>query len=348
MTEHPRRTRFFLRSYPEPDQMAAHAAAVEEDGWDGLLFQDSQNLSMDVVASLHLAAAATSELILGTAVSNLTSRHPAVMASTYATLQHVTGGRAHLGVGRGDTALELLGVRPPSASAFEQQVVALQGYLRGAGVDVGGFDSRITWLPLGGETKVPVDVFGSGPRVISIGARHADSVTVTVGAERDRVAWGVGTARRAAAEAGRDPEDVAVGAFVVVAVGTDEAALDHLVRGNASISAHFQRDVTATLSAGDASAVAAVTRDYDYYHHGLEHAEQARDLDPDFLRRFCVIGPPEHCIARLQDLLGLGLDHLIVVGGSRDVDPAVRRRSDHLLAAEVLPGLQSVRSGTDR
>src|SRR3712207_1478680 len=96
--------------------MQAHAAAVEEDGWDGLLFTDTQNLSMDVFGSMYLAASATSQLKLGTAVTNLVTRHPAVVASAFATLHHVSGGRAHIGVGRGDTALELIGVRPPSRS----------------------------------------------------------------------------------------------------------------------------------------------------------------------------------------------------------------------------------------
>lgn len=51
-----------LGSYPIPDGMEAHAAAVEEDGWDGMLFTDTQNLSMDVFGSLYLAASATSRL----------------------------------------------------------------------------------------------------------------------------------------------------------------------------------------------------------------------------------------------------------------------------------------------
>jgi len=335
------RPEFYLRSYPEPDDIQARAAAAEEDGWDGLLLTDTQNLSMDVVGSLHLAASATSRLRLGTAVTNLVTRHPAVVASTYATLHHVSGGRAHVGVGRGDTALELIGVRPPSAARFEVQVDQLQTYLRGDVVDVDGFGSRITWLPLAGETKVPVDVFGSGPHVISAGARLGDRLTVTVGAEPARVDWAVQTARRARADAGLDPEQLDVGAFVVVGVGTDETALDELVRGNAGISAHFQRGATSSLSQGDAAVVTAVTDSYDEYHHGLEHAAQSQALDPDFLRRFCVIGRPDECVARLRRLVASGLSHVTVVGGSRDVDPAVRRRSDHLVATEVLPAVRA-------
>jgi 5,10-methylenetetrahydromethanopterin reductase len=165
------RPKLYLRSYPMPDDMRAHAAGVEEDGWDGMLFNDTQNLGMDVFGSLYLAASATSHLELGTAVTNLVTRHPAVMASAFATLHHVSGGRAHIGVGRGDTALELVGIKPPSVSRFATLLEHLQSYLRGEVVDVEGFQSRITWLPLGGESKVPVDVFGSGPRVIDAGAR---------------------------------------------------------------------------------------------------------------------------------------------------------------------------------
>ena len=331
---------FYLRSYPIPDGMAAHAAAVEQGGWDGLLLTDSQNLSMDVFASLGIAAAATSTLRLGTAVTNLTTRHPAVVASTFATLHHLTSGRAHLGVGRGDTALELIGVRPPSASAFELQVAALQQYLTGRDVDVEGFESRITWLPLPGESKVPVDVFGSGPRVLGVGATRGDRVTATVGAEPERVAWAVSTVRDARAAAGLNPHLLDVGAFVVVCVGTDEADMDEFVRGNAGISAHFQRNVTSALSAGDERAVEGVTRSYDFYHHGLEHASQSDVLPADFLRRFCVLGSPDECISRLSALLEIGLSHLGLVGGSRDIDEKIRERSDHLLASEVLPALR--------
>lgn len=232
-------------------------------------------------------------------------------------------------------------MRPPSARQFEVLLEHLQTYLRGDSVDVDGFESHITWLPLEGESKVPVDVFGSGPHVIDIGARLGDRLTVTVGAERERVEWAVQTARQAREAAGLDPEAIDIGAFVVVGVGTDQQALDELVRGNASISAHFQRNVTSSLSRSDAAVIGEVTSHYDNYHHGLEHAAQSETLSGDFLRRFCVIGPPDECVERLRGLIGLGLSHVTIVGGSRDIDAAVRERSDHLVAKEVLPALQA-------
>jgi 5,10-methylenetetrahydromethanopterin reductase len=201
----PASPKVYLRSYPVTDGMEAHAYAVEEDGWDGMLFTPTQILSMEVFGSLYLAASAISRLELGTAVTNLVTRHPAVMASAFATLHHVSGGRAHIGVGRGDTALELVGIKPPSASRFEALLGELQTYLRGDPVDVGGFQSRISWLPVQGKSKVPVDVFGSGPHAIDVAARLGDKTTVAVGAERERIEWAVRTTR---GEESRGPKAV--------------------------------------------------------------------------------------------------------------------------------------------
>jgi hypothetical protein len=49
----------------------------------------------------------------------------------------------------------------------------------------------------------------------------------------------------------------------------------------------------------------------------------------------------------LSELLDIGLSHLVLVGGSRDIDETIRERSDHLLAAEVLPALRED-SATER
>jgi hypothetical protein len=61
------------------------------------------------------------------------------------------------------------------------------------------------------------------------------------------------------------------------------------------------------------------------------------------LSRFCIIGSPVACTEHLYRLVDLGLSHLVIVGGSRDIDTTVRERSDHLVAREVLPAVQAVK-----
>jgi hypothetical protein len=185
-------------------------------------------------------------------------------------------------------------------------------------------------------------VFGSGPHAIDVAAGLGDKTTVAVGAEPERIEWAVRTAREARRTAGLDPQAIDIGAFVVVGAGTDQRELDELRRGNASISAHFQRDVTSSLSRSDATVVEEVTSRYDNYHHGLEHASQAEVIPADFLSRFCVIGSPDAFTERLCRLVDLDPSHLVIVGGSRDIDATVRERSDHLVAREVLPAVKAI------
>ena len=325
--------RFLLRTYAFPDVVEQVAVQAEADGWDGLLFQDSQNLTPDITVAMTLAARATEHLLIGTAVTNLVTRNPAVVASTFATLQHLSHGRALLGVARGDTALHLVGERSPTVDEFETLLGRLRGYLAGEGVQIGDVSSRLQWLPDPGLAPVPINVFGSGPRNLHAAAAHGDMVTMTVGAEPEKVAWGIDQVRSVS-------PDVPVGALVVAAVGGKQAALRELVRANASISAHFQRDAASTLDPADAAVVAEVTRDYEDASHATARAAQAQDLTDDFIDRFCVIGKPDECITRIRELVDLGLDHVVVVGAGRDTDTSVAEASEQLFAREVLPALR--------
>ncbi len=185
------------------------ARRVEAWGFDGLLVADSQNLNADVWIELALIAAATDRIRLGPGVTNPATRHPAVTASAAATLQLESGGRAVLGFGRGDSALTQIGRRPVPVAELESALVAIQGFLRGEQVQIDGVASEITWIADSDQPKVPVAVAATGPRVIELGARHAERLDFTVGAEPDRMRWAVDTARQS--EGG---ETVSLGLFV--------------------------------------------------------------------------------------------------------------------------------------
>ncbi len=80
------------------------ARAVEADGWDGQWFMDSQCLGAEPYVAMGAWAAVTERIKLGTGVTNPLTRHPAVTAAAAATLQAISGGRAVLGIGRGDSS----------------------------------------------------------------------------------------------------------------------------------------------------------------------------------------------------------------------------------------------------
>jgi 5,10-methylenetetrahydromethanopterin reductase len=321
----------FLHAFPLPGASAALAADAEEEGWDGVLFADSQNLQAEVFVELALAARATERLLVGTGVTNPGTRHPAVVAGAAATLQAESNGRMRLGIGRGDSSLTFVGRRPLPPDELEDFVRRVQAYLRGEAVDYGDVRSRLEWLPAG-QPKVPVDVAATGPRTIAAAARQADAVTFAVGAERERVAWAIKTARAAGAER--------FGAYLIAAADPNLAAARALVRANVGIFAHFSRRSVDQLRQDDREVVEEVAARYETTRHAQTASAQTAAVPDDFLDRFAVVGPPERCVQRLRELTALGLERLVVVGASKDADPRDAARTRKLFAEEVLPALR--------
>ncbi len=339
---------------------AAHVARdLEAGGWDGLLVVDSQNLSGDPYVALTMAATTTERIGLGTGVSNSVTRHAAVTATAIASVQRVSKGRAVLGIGRGDSALAHLGRAPARIAQFERYLRHLQTYLSGGSVPFDdlvdlpdeiappmaelGFadapaDSRIAWID--GSDKVPVEVAASGRRVIAAGARHADRMMFALGADPVRIAWGIAEARKSREAADLDPDGVAFGAYVNCACHTDREVARALVRGPVTTFARFsvmQGDAAGPLPEESRKVMADVRAAYDMRKHTQGDSAQAEVLTADFIDRFAIVGPPDHCIERLQTLASLGLDKIVIGGGRRGAEAGEAVTARELMEGEVLP-----------
>ena len=118
---------FWLHSFSFPHRTAELARRAEAWGFTGMLVADSQNLNADVWIELALAAAATERLHLGPGVTNPLTRHSSVTAAAAATLQVESGGRAVLGLGRGDSALSQIGREPAHVAVFERALTERGG-----------------------------------------------------------------------------------------------------------------------------------------------------------------------------------------------------------------------------
>lgn len=324
------------------------AQKLEAAGWDSLGMVDSQNLAPDPYVFLSLAATATDRLKVMTAVTNVVTRHPAVTASSAFTLQAVSEGRFTLGIGRGDSALAHVGRSPARLAWFERYLAAVCGYCRGEDVsfeslpevpdhiapsvdDLNLADqpdaSRIRWASRRVD-PVPVEVAATGKKVIGATARHADRVMFAVGAQPERVAWGVETAKQAAEDAGRDPSTLEFGAYVNAVCHDDPARAREIGRGSASLFIRFSAmHGTVNGPADDAQhdVFTTVHENYDMNHHARDTGSQAEVIPDDFLDTFAIMGSVDHCVDRLGALVELGLDKFSVAGasfGSRDLEAA--------------------------
>src|SRR5512139_2931545 len=82
---------------------------VEEHGFDLLGIADSQSVFRELYVALTVAALNTSRIRLGPLVTNPLTRHPVVTASAISSVDELSGGRALLGLGSGDSAIYTIG-----------------------------------------------------------------------------------------------------------------------------------------------------------------------------------------------------------------------------------------------
>jgi len=334
------------------------AARAEAAGWDGMLVVDSQNLSGDPFVALALAARDTTTLRLGTGVTNPATRHPAATAAAIASVHVASGGRAVLGIGRGDSSLAHLGIAPASLTELERFVRLVRAYLRGEEIDfedlrpyerdgarpidvMGLADrparSRLHWLPAD-LAPVEVDVVATGPKALAVAGRTGDRTLLAVGADPERVAWAATGARAAGARQ--------LGAFVNVVVHDDLTVGRKLAAGGLTTFARFSAmdgQVRTPIDDASASVLRDVHSAYDMHQHTRAGSPQSKRLTDDFVDRFGVVGPADYCVARLQQLVALGIDRLIVVGPSIDADRDEARLATQAFVQEVLPALKGAR-----
>jgi 5,10-methylenetetrahydromethanopterin reductase len=325
---------------PEVGTVEIQAQLAEGQGWDGITFVDSQNLVGDPFVAFALAAQATERLKFATGVTNAYTRHPAALATVAATVNEVSEGRFVLGIGRGDTALFHLGLPPMPVAQFISAVTDLQHYLANDTIDCNGRPSRVRWLDRARFGKVPLDIAASGPRMIEFAGRIAERITLAVGADPDRVAWAIDLARKAAADAGRSPEDLEIGSFVNVGCHSDIEVARGLIGGGVAAFAHFSAmpgSTGAGLAAGDKDVVAEVGRRYDSNEHLSNAAAHTAALTPEFVDRFAIVGPPERCAERLRELAALGVDRFVITGASFRSNREHAREADELMTRELVP-----------
>ena len=79
---------------------------------------------------------------------------------------------------------------------------------------------------------------------------------------------------------------------------------------------------------------------YDMTRHSRAGSPQASVITSEFAREFGIFGDSAYCLERLRELVDLGLERLVVVGGSAGADPNEAARAEQRFVEEVMPGLR--------
>jgi 5,10-methylenetetrahydromethanopterin reductase len=261
------------------DSWAKFVTELEGEGVRRVWVIDSQLAMKDVYAGLVVAALNTSQIGLGTGVTNAVTRHPTITANAIAAVDEISHGRAILGLGAGDSALYGIGLQPQKVADVEEAVAFFRANV---------------------PRSVPVFLAVSQQRMCELAGRVADGAIVMGPAQPDMVRHQVEWIRAA----GREVEI----AFIAP-TSTDVEDVRSWASTQARLMSHHKSLPESLGRFRD--EIARSAESYDYAEHLSTHAEHSAAVSDDLVRALGVVGNPGECVTRLRELREAGVDTFI-------------------------------------
>jgi 5,10-methylenetetrahydromethanopterin reductase len=339
-----------LQGVDAPGVFCGMVEEIESLGFGHLWLTDSSLHARNCYAYLTLAATRSSKLLIGTAVTNPATRHPAITAAAAATVDEIAAGRMILGIGAGDRPLLALGLRPSRLASLAAAIDGIRQLWRGEEVDMrsvdmgaadmgaadlrpGEFSMARAHLRFPARADIPVFVSASGPKTLELAGQIADGVILLVGLFPEALDWAISHVARGADAVGRPRPHVAV--FAYGAVAEDEAAALEDAR---SIAAWFPQTAPHICALAGLSRAAVETVRAGYAGGEFqEAAAAARALPDDFVRKVALAGNQARAAAQIRAALDAGADSVHVFPLGRDRMSTVRAFAQSWSAA-VTPG----------
>lgn len=152
--------------------------------------------------ALSALAALTSTIRIGTLVTSISLRHPAMLARQALTLDHISNGRLNLGIGggapseEGEIVYDMIGLddwsRVERVTHFEEQIQIIDRLLR---EEISSFSGKLYQLKDVGmnprpiqKPRPPFTIGCIGPKMIKIAAKYADTWNTFGGVRLDKEA----------------------------------------------------------------------------------------------------------------------------------------------------------------
>ena len=301
-----------LQTDPPASRVVELAKRAEQLGFSHGWTFDSHVLWQEPFVIYSRILAETERMIVGPMVTNPGTRDWTVLASLFATLNDMYGGRTICGMGRGDSALRYIGSKPTTLATMVEAMGAIKALVAGEEIVYNDQELSIPWIERGWD--LPMWVAGYGPRALTTIGAHADGFILQL-ADPQVLEWTMAAVRAAAAEAGRDPAQVKICVVAPAYVGDDLAHQREQLRWFGGMVGNHVADMVKRYGE-DASKVPKTLSDYikaregyDYDHHGKADNPSTDFVPDEIVDRFCVLGRVEQHIEKLSLLRDMGVDH---------------------------------------
>ncbi|MFN8041241.1 MAG: TIGR03857 family LLM class F420-dependent oxidoreductase [Acidimicrobiales bacterium] len=317
----------------------------------------SERFNVKEAATLSGAVAASStDLGIATGVTNHNTRHLMVTASFATTMDRLTGGRFALGLGRGVGVLfDAFGIPHITTAQLEDVATLLRRVWSGElvlGHDGPAGRYPILHMDWGRTEPIPLLLSAFGPNSLALAGRVFDGVILHTYFSDETTARCVEIVRRAAEEAGRDPDAIRIwSCFATVGDHLPEALRLKKTVGRLATYLQGYGDLLVETNRWDPAALAAIRADPVFSSatgaldqvgttEQLEHLAEV--IPPEWLAA-AATGTPDQCVDAVLGQLDLGCNGVILHGASpAELAPVVQayrpRRPAGLERTPVNPG----------
>ena len=320
---------YLLAGQPSSSRDILDEVRVAEELGLGAAFISERYNKKEIAVLAGAAGAASENIRIISAATNHNTRHVMVTAGMVQTMQSLTGGRFTLGIGRGISALQdAYGIPHVTTAQMEDFASILRRLFRGEvifGHDGPAGKFPVLHLDSSLDEYLPLALVAFGDRTLELGGRVFDDIVLHTYFTDETTARCVEVVKRAAEQAGRDPEQVHVwSCFATIgdhlpedlrlkkSVGRLGTYLqgygDLLVRTNGwdqAVLARFLGDETIKSVGGALDGVGTP-----------EQLEHAAGLIPDEWLQASATGSPAQCVAAIRNQFALGCDGVIMHGST--------------------------------
>ena len=327
-----------LQTTPPASRVVDLAKKAETYGFSHVWTFDSHILWEEPFPVFTQILNETRNVIVGPMVTNPATRDWTVTASAFATLNEMFGNRTVIGIGRGDSAVRVTNGKPTTLATLRESVHVIRELVNGRAVDYTGASIRLPWAT---KSRAELWIAAYGPKALALTGEVADGFILQL-ADPSITEWTIKAVRDAAAAAGRDPESVTicVAAPAYVTDGT-EANLAYgreQCRWFGGMVGNHVADIVERY--GDSAPVPKALTDYikgrkgyDYNEHGKAGNSHTTFVPDEIVDRFCIVGPVEEHLRRLNELRDLGVDQFSVYLQHDAKDETLRAYGEKVIPA---------------
>ena len=323
-----------LQCTPPASRVIDLARRAETLGFDYVWTFDSHILWEEPYVIYSKILDETRKVKVGPMVTNPATRDLTVTASVFATLNEMYGDRTVIGIGRGDSAVRVTNGKPVSVAELREAVVQLKDLTNGRAIDYKGSSIRLPWAS---DSHTDVFVAAYGPKVLALTGEVGDGFILQL-ADPQIAAWTIEAVRNAAAAAGRNPDDVYICVAAPAYVTDDIAHARDQLRWFGGMVGNHVADIVERYGEGGGVPKALTDyikgrQGYDYNEHGRAGNTHADFVPDEIVDRFCIIGPVEEHVRRIEELKALGVDQFAVYLQHDDKDHTLLEYGERVIPA---------------